>query len=140
MITKDQIKKVGFTEDTIFIETKEGIVKSHPISWFKPLAQATKEQRQNFTLSPYGIHWEELDEDLSFQGFFEYQKKDDNPIARFFKEFPEINMSKFAMRIGVTPQILRHYACGSKTPSAERKKEIERAMHKLGNELLTVQL
>lgn len=34
------------------------------------LAKATKEQRQRFFLSSYGIHWSELDEDLSFSGLF----------------------------------------------------------------------
>ena len=49
------------------------------------LAKATKEQRQRFFLSSYGIHWSELDEDLSFSGLFSdaglcYSKDDENAI------------------------------------------------------------
>lgn len=37
---------------------------------FPRLRNATDEQRRQFTLSPFGIHWESLDEDLSYEGFF----------------------------------------------------------------------
>ena len=33
-------------------------------------ARATPSEREQYTLSPYGIHWEHLDEDLCFEGFF----------------------------------------------------------------------
>ena len=45
-----------------------------PLSWFPRLQNATIEQRENYELSPFGIHWEELDEDLSFEGFFKFNK------------------------------------------------------------------
>jgi Protein of unknown function (DUF2442) len=32
------------------------------------LAHATEEQLKNIEISPFGLHWPELDEDLSFQG------------------------------------------------------------------------
>ena len=41
------------------------------------LEQASVEQRNEFELSAFGIHWEELDEDLSFEGFFKFQKGGD---------------------------------------------------------------
>ena len=41
-----------------------------PLDWFPRLEQASVEQRNEFELSAFGIHWEELDEDLSFEGFF----------------------------------------------------------------------
>ncbi|HWV29876.1 MAG TPA: DUF2442 domain-containing protein [Dyadobacter sp.] len=31
-------------------------------------------ERERFELSPFGIHWPELDDDLSFEGFFTYSK------------------------------------------------------------------
>ena len=36
----------------------------------KGLRNATAKERENYTLSPYGIHWEQLDEDLCYEGFF----------------------------------------------------------------------
>lgn len=45
-----------------------------PLSWFPRLKNASKSERKNYTFSPYGIHWQELDEDLSFEGFFKFEK------------------------------------------------------------------
>lgn len=135
MITKNDIKQIGFTNETIFIETLNGEIKSHPLAWFPALFNASEQERKNYTLSPFGIHWEALDTDLSFDGFFHYQKQDDNEIANFFREFPEINMGKFAQRIGISPAMLRHYACGTKKPSELRKKEIQQAIHQIAQRL-----
>ena len=140
MKTKADVEKVGFTKDSIYLILKTGEKQSCPLEWFPRLLNATKEQRENYTLSPLGIHWEELDEDLSFDGFFNYKKETPNEIARFFYEFPEISMSKFAERIGISPAMLRHYACGTKTPSAARKKEIENGLHRLAKDLSQVVL
>ena len=70
-----EIQKVWFINDKIFIKTSEGIEKSMPLKWFPRLEQATPEQRDNFELSPFGIHWEDIDEDLSFEGFFKFKKE-----------------------------------------------------------------
>ena len=42
-----------------------------PLKSFPRLEQATPEQRDNFELSPFGIHWEDIDE-YKFHGFFRY--------------------------------------------------------------------
>lgn len=74
------VAKVWFENGNIFVRTIEGITKSHPLSWFPRLQRAPQALLENFTLSPFGIHWEELDEDLSFQGFFYY--KPENTILQ----------------------------------------------------------
>ncbi len=66
---------IWFDQDHIFLKTTEGIEKSMPLEWFPKLAQATPKQRENFERSPFGIHWKTLDEDLSFEGFFSFQKE-----------------------------------------------------------------
>lgn len=71
---KIKLRKLWFTETEIFIETTAGLKLSHPLSWFPKLENASKEQRENYELSPFGIHWPTLDEDLSFSGFFDYKK------------------------------------------------------------------
>lgn len=70
-----QIKGLWFDESKIYIETQKGEIKSHPLEWFPRLWNATTKQRSTFELSPFGIHWPELDEDLSFEGFFNYSKE-----------------------------------------------------------------
>jgi Protein of unknown function (DUF2442) len=72
----DNIEQIelGFTENTVFLKDSTGCIKSHPLTWFPKLMNATMEQRANFTLSPFGIHWEDLDEDLSLEGFYNFKK------------------------------------------------------------------
>ncbi|HNE49658.1 MAG: DUF2442 domain-containing protein [Chitinophagales bacterium] len=139
MITKDDIIKIGFTNHSIFVIDKNGNTGELFFADFPRLANASKAQRKNYTVSPFGLHWEELDEDLSFNGFFNY-KNESNEIADFFREFPEISMGKLAERIGISPTMLRHYACGTKTPSLKRKKEIENTIHQIAQKLAEVQL
>jgi len=70
-----KIEKVWFDATHIFIKTIDGIEKSMLLSWFPKLENAEEQQQNNFELSPFGIHWEELDEDLSFEGFFKFRKE-----------------------------------------------------------------
>ena len=70
-----KIEKVWFDATHIFIKTIYGIEKSMLLSWFPKLENAAEQQQNNFELSPFGIHWEELDEDLSFEGFFKFRKE-----------------------------------------------------------------
>jgi Protein of unknown function (DUF2442) len=69
------VSKVWLDEEYIFIKTNKEEIKKHPISWFPRLKNATLNERNNFKISPFGIHWEVLDEDLSFEGFFNYKKE-----------------------------------------------------------------
>ena len=141
-ITK--LKEVWFDEENIFIETEEGEKRSHPLRWFPKLQNASKKERNLYRLSPFGIHWEDLDEDLSLEGFFSYDKDkievEKNDVEKLFKTLPEISLTEFARQAGLSPAVLRHYTCGIKKPSAARKKEIEKALHALGERLIAVEL
>ncbi len=55
-------------EQNLIVELSDGRTISVPLSWFPRLFNATPEQRNQFFLSPSGIHWDELNEDLSFAG------------------------------------------------------------------------
>ena len=70
-----EVQKIWFYNKNIFLKTNDGIEKSMPLKWFPRLEKASSTQRNNFELSPFGIHWEEIDEDLSFEGFFKFQKE-----------------------------------------------------------------
>ncbi len=71
---KENIKEIGFEKDTIFLITNDGKKQTMPLHWFPSLNNANEDELNNYTLSPYGIHWENLNEDLSFKGFFTYDK------------------------------------------------------------------
>jgi hypothetical protein len=61
-------KSVRFDDNSMWVELTDGRSLSIPLAWFPRLLHATPEQRQQFELSIDGIHWEELDEDISVDG------------------------------------------------------------------------
>ena len=65
-----RVKAVTLDEVRLSVELMDGRAISVPLSWFPRLATATVEQRANWELAGggYGIHWPEIDEDLSTEG------------------------------------------------------------------------
>ena len=63
----ERVKDVRFTEDTIAVDLIDGRTIIVPLAWYPRLLNATSEQRRNWRISGagYGIHWPDLDEDLS---------------------------------------------------------------------------
>jgi len=61
---------VSFTEDTLNVDLLDGRTISVPIAWFPTLSKATQSQREVWELlgDGEGIHWPEIDEDLSVAG------------------------------------------------------------------------
>lgn len=57
-----------FDEDSMWVHLDDGRVIAVPLAWFPRLLTATPEQRAQFELSPRGVHWEALDEDISVDG------------------------------------------------------------------------
>jgi hypothetical protein len=60
---------VSVSETTIDIKLSDGRSLSVPISWYPRLEHATQAERDNWTLigSGLGIHWPDLDEDISVE-------------------------------------------------------------------------
>ena len=61
-------KAVRFDDDSMWVDLDDGRRMAVPLAWFPRLLSATQEQRAQFELSPRGIHWEALDEDISIDG------------------------------------------------------------------------
>ena len=63
--------EVSFTADELVATLVDGRRISVPLTWFPRLAKASRTQLENFELlgDGEGIHWPELDEDLSIAGF-----------------------------------------------------------------------
>lgn len=61
---------VAITDDAVTIDLVDGRTISVPIAWYPRLAQGTSTERANWRLTGRGegIHWPELDEDLSVDG------------------------------------------------------------------------
>ncbi len=69
--------QIFFRDQKIFLRLESCEIASMPIAWFPRLAQATKEDLNHYEITPFGIHWPALDEDLSFEGFMRYQGKEE---------------------------------------------------------------
>ena len=72
-----KIDKVWFDENNIYVVIDSGHTIGNPLAWFKRLQNASPEQRYNFEIGPEhdSVHWEELDEDLSLQSFFDFNRQ-----------------------------------------------------------------
>ena len=66
----EKIKAVRIDEDLLTVDLADGRTVSTPLVWYPRLLHATPAQRRNFVISAagFGIHWPEIDEDLSVQG------------------------------------------------------------------------
>ena len=129
------IEKLWFADGRIFITTENGDTLSQSLKWYPRLENATQAQCGNYRLSPMGIHWAEIDEDVSFESFTYPDEEPENKLAVFFNRHPEINVSKFAQRVGIPRSVFASYLCGAKKPSPQRIKDIESALRNMGNEL-----
>jgi len=63
------VKKLWFDDERIFLETIDGEIQSQPMRFFPRLRQATDLQRSEWIESHFGLHWEKIDEDVSFESF-----------------------------------------------------------------------
>lgn len=68
--TSAVVTSVGFADEMMHVGLADGRIVSVPIIWFPTLRDATVAERENYEISPsgIGIHWPDLDEDLSIAG------------------------------------------------------------------------
>lgn len=64
------IDKVWVDDTHVYAQTKDGLVASYRFPDWKRLYNAQPSQREDFYLTYTGIHWPQIDEDLSFEGMF----------------------------------------------------------------------
>ena len=60
--------RVTFDDDMMWVGLRDGRVIGVPLAWFPRLLHASEADRAAFDLSPRGIHWDALDEDISVDG------------------------------------------------------------------------
>ncbi|MBI3669576.1 MAG: DUF2442 domain-containing protein [Acidobacteria bacterium] len=66
----ERVAGVDFTADSLVVGLMDGRTISVPLVWYARLLNATEAQRKNWQISGggYGIHWPDVDEDLSTEG------------------------------------------------------------------------
>ena len=65
-----EAERVEVTDDTLMADLSDGRTISVPLTWYPRLVHATPAERHNWRLIGVGqgIHWPDLDEDISIEG------------------------------------------------------------------------
>jgi hypothetical protein len=63
-------ESLRFDDHTMWVDLADGRTIGIPLAWFPRLLHASAEQRQNYRISSsgHGLHWDEIDEDISVEG------------------------------------------------------------------------
>ena len=130
-----KIIKIWFKGDYLYGEDDSGKTYRQSLLWYKKLRSATDEEREQYTFGFDGIHWRNLDEDVSFESFA-YDDAEPTKLQHFFLSHPEINIAEFARLIGMNPSLLRNYINGFKKPSKEREQMIIEKINNIGKEYM----
>lgn len=66
----ERVADVEVDDDVVSVRLMDGRTISVPLAWYPRLLNATEAQRKNWQIigGGYGIHWEDIDEDLSAEG------------------------------------------------------------------------
>ena len=56
---------VSFDDDTMWVGLEDGRTLGVPLAWFPRLMKASPAQRAAVEISAFGLHWAEIDEDIS---------------------------------------------------------------------------
>ncbi len=68
MNTSPRPTAVRFDDDSFWVELEDGRVMGVPLAWFPRLMHASPDLLAQVELSPSGLHWDALDEDISIAG------------------------------------------------------------------------
>lgn len=82
------------TEDTLTVDMSDGRTISVPTAWYPRLLRATPEERTNWRMigRGYGIHWKNIDEDISAEGLLAGKSSGESQTS--FKEWLEARKSR----------------------------------------------
>ncbi|PAX09193.1 DUF2442 domain-containing protein [Sphingomonas lenta] len=68
MMSSARATAVEFDEHMMWVTLEDGRELGVPLAWYPRLLNGTPASREQVTISAVGLHWDELDEDLSVQG------------------------------------------------------------------------
>lgn len=66
----EQVKSVRISEESLVVDLTDGRSITAPLAWYPRLSKASRADLENWQISAggYGIHWPDLDEDVSTEG------------------------------------------------------------------------
>lgn len=128
------IQNITFKNDRLEVHLLDARIVSVPLSWYPRLENATTKQRHNWELigKGTGIHWEDIDEDLSLEGLLQGIPSPEWSKQQSLKaiDIQEIrtslgfNQQKFAQLIGVRQASISDWEKGKRSPSPLAKERI----------------
>jgi hypothetical protein len=68
MSTSVRAKTVRFDDHSMWVDLDDGRTLGVPLAWFPRLLHGSPQERSQVSISPSGLHWEDLDEDISIAG------------------------------------------------------------------------
>lgn len=91
-------ENVKVTEDTLSVDLSDGRTISVPLEWFPRLVHATPEERNNwrFIGRGHGIHWEDIEEDISVEGLL--AGKPSGESLKSFKKWLSLRPSRLTIQ------------------------------------------
>ena len=96
-------RSVSFSDDSLCVSLMDGRTISVPLVWYPRLLKATATQRAKWQIAGggYGIHWPEIDEDLSTEGLLRGARRpsgaEPNHLIGPTDSHPEIRPRSFAV-------------------------------------------
>ena len=132
-----KISKIWFANDRIYGLTDDGRELWQSLLYYRRLRNATDDERANYEIDDEGIHWYDLDEDVSFESF-EYDDPEPTGISRIFLSHPELNASAVGRRLGISQSLMAQYINGTKKPSKERERLIMDEIILISQELQSI--
>ena len=67
-------RTVEVTASELIVTLVDGRKITTPLDWYPRLKRASAAQRENYEIMPMGIHWPDIDEDLSIAGMLKGQR------------------------------------------------------------------
>lgn len=134
-----KVVELWFENGRIYVTDDKGETLYQSLKFYPRLQAATDEQRADYELWEYGIRWNGIDEDMSYESFHYEDTKEAAPgIQDAFLSHPELNVSAVARRMGIRQSLLASYINGTKKPSEARRRMILDTIRAIGAELLAV--
>ena len=131
----ERILKIWFDGEWLYGHGDDDKIYRQSLLWYKHLMAASPEQRQKCVFSGEGIHWRELDTDVSFESFL-YPEAEPSDFQRFFLTHSEINIAGLVQRAGINATLFRNYINGFKNPSSDTVERIKNCLYSIGKEYL----
>ena len=133
------ITKIWLDNDRIYGQTNDNRILWQSLLYYKRLRNASDDQRKNYEIDDEGIHWYDLDEDVSFESF-EYDDPEPQGISKLFLSRPELNAVAIGKRLEINQNIMIQYVNGTLKPTKEQERLILNEVSTVGKELVGVEL